>query len=130
MDLKDYPQPYKELYAVHQRLLQLGFAPDDIFVSVSNVANPQQRNVLCAHLRAQDKEFVYTIASLGDDIVKSEVYARWSNFVTRAKAASSEELNILLRSTLLGSRLDVFSTLVAALRQKGFQLSTRQGASL
>src|SRR5690606_40092581 len=117
MSIEDFPQPYKELYAIHNHLIELGFLPDDIYVAVNNIANttPPTMNVLCAHLRTQDKEFVFTIAPLGSDIITKEVYNKWTSFAIQLKESKDEDIKKVLRSEEHTSELQSRENLVCRL---------------
>jgi hypothetical protein len=126
MQLKDYPKPYKELYAVHQSFRRLGFSADEIFVSVSNIVG-LGTNILCAHLRTQDKEFIYTVAAMGNDIVHREVLDKWTSFATQLGTASEGELETIWKESELGSLSGRFDELGFRLLEKGFRIPALQG---
>lgn len=121
MSINDFDQPYKELYAIHNHLIELGFSPDDVFVSVANVLNPPQENVLCAHLRTQGKEFVFTIGSLGSDIIKKEVHDKWTSFVIQLQDADDEDIRKILDSTV-GAKKKILMSIVHELLKKDFHI--------
>lgn len=121
VSINDFAQPYKELYAIHNHLIELGFSSDEIFVSVCNVLNPPQENVLCAHLRTQGKEFVFTIAKLGSDIIKQEAHDKWTSFVTILQDTEDDDIREMLGTTISASK-DALTSIVYGLLKKGFRI--------
>lgn len=124
----DYPQVYLDLYAVHQVFMRLGFEPDEIFVAVRDVININKKNVLCASLQTQGKEFIFTLDSLGEDIITKEVYDKWTSFVEAITASTFEvKQQVYERSRLVGQEIGI----IEALTIKGFKFPGMQkmGAS-
>lgn len=116
----DYPQTYIDLYAVHQVFLRLGFEPDEIFVAVRDVINLNKKNVLCAVLRTQGKEFIFTLESLGEDFIEREIFAKWTSFVEEISASTQAVKEAVWDKSKLGQDKSFMLGLVAALTQKGF----------
>lgn len=114
----DYPQVYLDLYAVHQIFMRLGFDPDEIFVAVRDVINLNKTNVLCAVLRTQGKEFIFTLDSLGDDMISKEVYDKWAAFVEEITISSFEVKQQVFEKSRVALQQVL---LVEALTRKGFK---------
>lgn len=114
----DYPQVYLDLYAVHQIFMRLGFEPDEIFVAVRNVININKTNVLCAVLRSQGKEFIFTLDSLGDDMIEKEVLGKWASFVEDVTVSSFEVKQRVFEKSRVALQQVL---LVEALTKKGFK---------
>jgi hypothetical protein len=113
-----YPQVYLDLYAVHQVFMRLGFEPEEIFVAVRDVININKTNVLCAVLRSQGKEFIFTLDSLGDDMIEKEVLAKWTTFVEKITISSFEvKQQVFEKSRVVLQQV----LLVEALAKKGFK---------
>lgn len=119
MLLKDFARPYKELYAIHNHLLDFGFSPDDIFVGISDT--PTEKNVLYAQLKAQGKEFNIIITPLGDDIIRKEVFDKWLTFINTIKTAKEEDIRNAMFS-IAASRKDCFLSIAASLKENGFKI--------
>ena len=129
----DFPKAYHELYAAHQAFLKLGFKSDDLFVSLANIINIG-RNVLSLRLRTQGKEFVFTVAQMGEDAVESEVLNTWVEFATLAtdsEKTTTEELDDLLDNTMIfKDGFAMLGQLVGALAKKGFSVPNLPSAEV
>lgn len=79
--LKDFPQPYHELWALHRIFCALGFSSEDLYVSLDSEINLGP-NILCLRLRTQGKEFTASVAKMSADASEKEVLEAWSAFAT------------------------------------------------
>jgi hypothetical protein len=82
LDPKEYPEPVKECWAVHQALRALGFKPEDIYVALGKDAmRPLSTIALFVVLRVEGKEFIVTLAVYDSEAEAEVTLTLWSAFV-------------------------------------------------
>jgi hypothetical protein len=109
----------KEVYTAHYLLTNLGFEPDNVFVSAQQVLNatPPGLYAICT-LKQGDKQFVMYLVQLTPE--EGDLFRdAWAKFCVDKRSMSAEELDALVHSSeLYPQRLNV----ITALGLKGFDI--------
>lgn len=113
-------QLVRETYAAHCILTNVGFLPDEIFVSVQPILNAARQGTYgVVMVKRGDAQFVLTLQPVTDDQAQRYLDA-WRAFAEAKPTMSREALDrIVYGSILYGRRLEIITALVT----KGFELS-------
>jgi hypothetical protein len=109
-----------ETYAAHCILTNVGFLPDEIFVSVQPILNAARRGTYSVVMvKRGDAQFVLTLQPVTDDQAERYLDA-WRAFAKAKSTMSRKALDqIVYGSVLYERRLEIITALVA----RGFELS-------
>jgi len=111
----------EEMYAAHCVLWNLGFSPDELFVSTPDVVNgdPPGRYATLT-LRRGGLSFIYNVAPRLDDADCQRFLSHWSAFAHRVKELPASELDRMVKRSEVWHRMSSF---LLALAAKGFRFA-------
>jgi hypothetical protein len=122
LDPKEYSEPVKECWAVHQALRALGFKPDDIYVVTGKDAmKPFAAAALFVVLRVDGKEFIVTLAAYDSEAEVEATITMWSIFVGLFNDQTFDDVvmaDIYERSNVIQNKV----AFIIALQNKGLRM--------
>lgn len=82
----EYGRPYREAWATHMVLRNLGFTPDQLFVHRNETEDGGQMFVVLKH---QGKQFSITVGQVGDDWID-----RWTEVTADSNSRPHEDAEL------------------------------------
>lgn len=116
---RDLRRTIEEMYAAHCVLWNLGFSPDELFVSVPNVLNGDPPGYYATlTLRRGPRSFIYNLAPRLEETEGERFLSSWLAFATRLPELPMAELDRMVKRSDVWHRKASF---LAALAAKGFR---------
>lgn len=108
-----------EMYAAHCILWNLGFSPDELFVSTPNVVNGDPPGLYATlTLRRDELAFVYNLPPRLDEADAELFLARWLEFADRVRRIPKSKLDRIVRGSDVWRRK---GEMLMVLARKGFR---------
>lgn len=118
---RDLRRTIEEMYAAHCILWNLGFSPDELFVSTPNVLNGDPPgHYATLTLRRGELRFIYNLPPRLEEADCDRFLEAWKSFAERGPDKSTAELDRMVRRSEVWRRKASF---VAALTLRGFRFT-------